>query len=1030
MRQFVLVTTMGFLLGSIAGRTGAGQVRFDFETGDLQGWKVVDGSFEVLLSDREKEHHSGRPYTKKGKYFLSTLETKSGRPSDDFMGVVESPAFVLDGPEITLLVGGGKHKETYVALCTADGKEVLQARGNNGQTMNPVHWDVSKWKNQEMFLRMVDARTGGWGHITLDDVVFEGRFAGGADDHRGKLKLTAVKPAERKPSKKPPKKWNGGDQATAASLRAAVEHNQAVFGTRYPGAAKYLERLAAIEKKLVDERTAQAAEAELAALAREALLANPLVCEQPILFIVRQQYRRDHHNTATMFQVGEINTGSFQGGGAMKTFDVRTGKVSTVVEAKAGVVRDPDVHWDARKVVFSMRGDPQEQYSIYEVHADGSGLRRLTGASEPVSDIDPIYTPDDKIIFTSTREPKYCMCNRHIMGNLFKMEADGANIHQIGKSTLHEGHAAVMPDGRILYDRWEYVDRNFGDAQGLWSVNPDGTNHAVVYGNNTPSPGAILDARFIPGTETILCTFVSCHDRPWGAMAIIDPRLGVDGRAPVVRTWPDSAVDLVRDPGTANNAFDSTSGVRPKYEDPWPLSEQYFLVSRMTGESEQMGIFYVDTFGNELLIHAEPPGCYDPMPLAPRPRPPVIPLRRDFENREGYFYIHNVYVGTHMEGIKPGTVKAIRVVESPEKRFWTSPAWMGQGTIAPAMNWHDFNNKRVLGTAPVEQDGSAYFAVPSDRFVFFQLLDEKGMMVQSMRSGVIVQSAERAGCVGCHEERRSSPPPVNTAGLAALRRPPSALKSFYGPPRLFNYLDEVQPVFDKHCVGCHDFDKPGGKKLVLARDKNLVFNASYSELWSKKFVKVVGAGPAEIQQAYSWGSHKSRLVQVLLDGHKHVPNVKLNLSNEELDRVITWVDINAPYYPTYASAYPKNMYGRSPLDGHQIGLLKKFNLPVDGQGNARQISFDRPEMSPALSKLKTNSDAYRQALAIIREGQAELARRPRADMKGFAACDVDQAREKKYLARQAVEMRNRQAIRDGNKIYDEKARPQQKLTAR
>ncbi|MFA7003041.1 MAG: hypothetical protein WC429_03290, partial [Verrucomicrobiia bacterium] len=204
-----------------------------------------------------------------------------------------------------------------------------------------------------------------------------------------------------------------------------------------------------------------------------------------------------------MFQTGEINTSKFEGGSALKTIDfAKGGEVKTLIESADGVVRDPEMHFGGTKIIFSMRKNIQDDYHIYECNADGSGLRQLTFASG-VTDIDPLYLPDGSIAFSSTREPKYCMCNRHIMANLFRMDADGANIHQIGKSTLFEGHGALMPDGRILYDRWEYVDRNFGSAQGLWTVNPDGTSHAVYWGNNTMSPGAVLDARVIPGTERV-----------------------------------------------------------------------------------------------------------------------------------------------------------------------------------------------------------------------------------------------------------------------------------------------------------------------------------------------------------------------------------------------------------------------------------------------------------------------------------------------------------------------------------------------
>ncbi len=752
-------------------------------------------------------------------------------------------------------------------------------------------------------------------------------------------------------------------------------------------------------------------------LQREALLANPLVSGQPILFVVRQQYLRDHHNTATFFPAAknEYNDGQFTPGGALKVIDfAQGGAVRTILDASQGVIRDPEVHFDGRRIVFSMRTNAADSYHIYEINADGTGLRQLTRARD-VDDIDPLYLPDGSIVFSSTREPKYCGCNRHIMANLFRMEADGANIHQIGKSTLFEGHGALMPDGRILYDRWEYVDRNFGDAQALWTVNPDGTSHSVYWGNNTASPGAVLDGRIIPGTDRVLCIFSSCHDRPWGALAIVDRQLGVDGRSPVIRAWPADATNLIQQSGW--EIFDRFTGVKLKYEDPFPLSDKYFLCSRMTGQGEQMGLYLVDVFGNELLLHTEGPGCFDPMPLAPRVRPPVIPARRSFADKEGFFYVQDVYQGTHLQDVKRGAVKWLRVVEVPEKRFWTRPAWNGQGQEAPAMNWHDFNNKRILGTVPVRADGSAYFAVPAERFVYFQLLDENRMMIQSMRSGTMVQPGEVTACVGCHEDRRTAPPPP----VARLYHPgePDRLDGWFGPERDFNYLTEVQPVFDKHCLRCHDFGTEAAKKLNFAGDRDLVFNTSYTELWQKKFVKVVGAGPAEIQPAYSWGSHASRLGQVLLTRYRD------KLTPDEFERIVTWIDLNAPYYPSYASAFPDHLAGRSPLNDAQLARLEKLTgVPLRqlaGHGSSRgpQISFNRPELSSCLASLGgTTNAAFAEAVAIIRTGQKRLEETPEVDQTGFAACAADRWREEKYQSRRTVEERSREAIRREAKRYD------------
>ncbi len=977
---------------SVAAEPGA--VVFDFESGDLQGWKVVEGSFDTFVCDRRVFHHSNKPYNNHGKIFLSTLEQKNGRPNDTYTGVAESPVVTLAGPKIQLLVGGGKHKDTYVALCTLDGKEVAYARGGNTQTMRAVEWNVPQLVGKPVFLRIFDGNTGGWGHVTLDHV----RLAGRVDAAATKKRFQTRKKVQHGPLSPAP----GGDRA---SLLAAVKDLAETFGERYPKGRAYRDRIEG------------AAAAELDEIRREALVANPLVSGRPLVFVTRPQYRRDHHNTATMFQTGEINTRSYRGGGALKKIDFAAGGKVTIIHdpGPEGTIRDPGVSFDGERIVFSMRKNIEDDYHIYEINADGSGLRQLT-AMPGVFDIDPVYISGGDIIFTSSREPKYCMCNRHIMGNLYRMEGDGANIYQIGKSTLFEGHAAVMPDGRILYYRWEYVDRNFGDAQGLWVVNPDGTNHAIYWGNNTNSPGGVIDGRIIPGTQLCLCTFTSCHDRPWGAVAIIDRSRGVDGREPVVGTWPADAVTLV---GKGN--YDMFKQVKPKYEDPYPLDDDYFLASRQVGKKEQMGIFLLDTFGNEILLHTEPPGCYDPMPLAPRKNPPVKPITRDFKNENGIFYIQDVYIGTHMDGVERGDARYLRVVESPEKKNWTHPSWGGQGVHCPGINWHSFENKRVLGTVPVEPDGSAHFSCPADRFVFFQLLDENGMMIQSMRSGTIIQSGERQGCVGCHENRVRDVPGRDRVKPAALGRPPDPMEGFQGETRIFSFQRDVQPIFDARCVKCHDFGKPAGKKLRLCGDRAVCFSASYVDLWSRGFINCVGGGPAAIRPPRSWGSHASTLTGVIRGNHpKHEKD--LELTEKEVQTVITWMDLNAPYYPYYESAYPRNPTGRCPVNNGKLKKLGKLTgakfVTRHGKNQRTAVSFDRPEKSPCLAKLKKGSPQYRAALAIIAEGKANLAKTPRADMEGFVPCEKDRDRLRKYEKLRGFEMRNRAAIRAGKKVYD------------
>jgi hypothetical protein len=245
----------------------------------------------------------------------------------------------------------------------------------------------------------------------------------------------------------------------------------------------------------------------------------------------------------------------------------------------------------------------------------------------------------------------------------------------------------------------------------------------------------------------------------------------------------------------------------------------------------------------------------------------------------------------------------------------------------------------------------------------------------------------------------------------ALSGEPHRLEGWYGEPRDFNYLAEVQPVFDRRCVSCHGEAEEIAGGLDLSGDLGLVFNTSYLELRSKSpvrwqhrepgeekpLVRAVDDGPPQVLPAYAWGSTQSRLVDVILEGHEDVV-----LDPEELDRIVTWIDLNAPYYGSYDSAYPDHPFGRSPLDGAELARLSELtgiDLRAGTTGAERlgsQVSFDRPERSACLAKLaEERGAAYGEALAIIRRGAARLAERPRADMPGFVAGPEDLAREAK-----------------------------------
>ena len=383
------------------------RVVFDFETGDLQPWRVVEGEFGDLVCRRE--FFFNRPtvrYNKQGKFYLSTLE-RDGLSTDLMVGVIESPVFVLRGNTAALLVGGGSHADTYVALCTEDGREVFYARGKNDETMQRVRWDVGKLVGRRVFLRVVDHNTGGWGHLTFDDFSAEGEI-----DREATLARFASSEKQRR------------EAEARAACRAGPRAGQ-------PAGLRPADRLR--RPKPVQAGPPQHGDD---------------VPDRPDQHGQLRRWRGDQDDRLRPRRRSENAVGGARRRGAGPGSQLRRPQ-GALLDASQRGGRLPPVRNQRRRVGLAQL-------------TDGSGL----------SDIDPIYLPDGRILFTSTRETKFCMCNRHVMGNLYVIRADGTGIEQIGHSTLHEGHPSLLPDGRVIYDRWEYVDRNFGDAQGVWSVQP------------------------------------------------------------------------------------------------------------------------------------------------------------------------------------------------------------------------------------------------------------------------------------------------------------------------------------------------------------------------------------------------------------------------------------------------------------------------------------------------------------------------------------------------------------------------------
>ncbi len=353
LRRLHRTTGAAILLGSLSLATAA-PLHFDFETGDLQGWKVVEGSFVRVVTDRPEYHNKGAYASRQGKFHLSTVEGPNDSSADTQRGVIESPVFLLDAPDVSFLIGGGSHPDTYVALCTLDGKELVQARGKNSEVMERVQWNLPQCIAKPVFLRVFDGNAGSWGHVTLDDVTASGHIDPEASaTHFAKRKrVLTPQPGSACP-------------VSIDALRSAVEDLNATFAERYPDGAQFIKELDALQQAADDASADQAdVAAKLADLQQRALLANPLLRSQPLVFVARPQYVAIYHAIDTLFQVGEATEGKFTPGGALKLLDTTTGTTRTLVDTPLGTVRSPCVHFDAKKILFAMRRHAKENFHI------------------------------------------------------------------------------------------------------------------------------------------------------------------------------------------------------------------------------------------------------------------------------------------------------------------------------------------------------------------------------------------------------------------------------------------------------------------------------------------------------------------------------------------------------------------------------------------------------------------------------------------------------------------------------------------
>lgn len=709
----------------------------------------------------------------------------------------------------------------------------------------------------------------------------------------------------------------GGLKATGEgdkeSLKLAIEDLMTTFGSKYPSGKSYLERL---------EAAAEDSD-EFTALKKEALLANPLLDFEKLLMVRNKSGRRFANNWETRTSV----RGPFDN--ELITVNLRDGATESVYKPGEGkFIGDICLYFDGSKVLFTSQADPEQlspvtnmpsakYYTVYEMPIDPksgakTGNIRMV-APDMGQDIDNYYAcylPNDRIIFASTAayEGVPCVGGRASVANLFLMDSNGANVRRLTFDQDASWHPSLQANGRVMYVRWEYTDSAHYFSRVMMTMNPDGTDQKAYYGSNSYWPNSMFFPRQIPGpgnSSKFIASITGHHSNPkGGAACIFDVSKG--------RHEADGAIQLLMgrgkevEPLVIDNLCNSYS---PKFYHTFPLSEKYFLTCANNS------VYLIDTFDNmQVIKQADEGGTYwEPIPLRATERPPVIPDRVDLNSKETFVLINDIYLGPGLSGVPRGTVKDLRVY-----RYEFGPRGVG-GHYSMGME-AGWDSKQIMGTVPVEEDGSVNFTVPANTPFAMQPLDENGEALQLMRSWTVGMPGERLSCVGCHESQNMTP--AATRAKAMLREP-SKIKPFYGPMRGFSFEREVQPTLDKYCVGCHDgtkdltedgSDKQGRYKVVANRIAGTGDNTgkTFTEVGIPDLSNSVSAhrslhpyvrrngpeGDYHLLTPLEFHADTSELVQMLQKGHH---NVKLDA--EAWDHINTWIDLNAPYNGTWNEPY-------------------------------------------------------------------------------------------------------------------------------
>ncbi len=685
---------------------------------------------------------------------------------------------------------------------------------------------------------------------------------------------------------------------TVESVRRAINDMITQFGDDYADGEAYLAELDELEKA---EPKDEAWQAKFAQFRRKALLALPELDDLELVVVKTSRLPAVGDDFMT---IDKVSKGGWDAELGILS-DLRSDNptfTSIYKPEKGRPILEPELNWDGERIMFSSISEDNQRWAIFEINADGSGLKTLSPTDQPDVDFfDSCYTPEGKVVACSNagKQGLPCINGSDPMANIYLIDPETKKVRQLTYEQDSDWHPTPLKNGRIMYLRWEYSDIMHYYSRILFHMNPDGTNQAELYGSGSFFPTAFKHAREFPDSSKIVGIGSGHHGRgDTGRLLIIDPTIARKYPFrfhPTGLEWgpentqydchpevlPAEKTGFVAEiPGygrdVVGNVLDMQStGLKYNFVFPYPLCENYILVnSEIDGAPGTYGLYLVDTFDNMTPIAiVEGKGYFFPTPLVERDLPPVLPNRVEEGNKEATVFITDVYNGFGTENVPQGEIVGLKVFAYHFAYLHTG----GHESVGVQSSW---DIKRLLGYVPVEKDGSAFFKIPANTPVALLPVDKNGASVQLFRSWFVGMPGENVSCNGCHESQLDA---TQSVLKEASRHEPVEIQEYLGPRRSITFeLDLYHRVVKKYCIGCHDGSKTDRPSFADA-------GSAYNNI--HPFVRRPGPETdMDVLPPYEYHASTSELVQMLEKGHY---NVKLDDEAKRL--IVNWIDFNAPW---------------------------------------------------------------------------------------------------------------------------------------